>query len=217
MKLIVIAASRLIQRGVYLDAEGVGRILPTLWLVGRAGSGSSKTLASEEVDRIVSLGVTEQVNRLATSCGCTDAQWIGKPSENRCAFRFQDEVGRCFNAMQTQTNYRRKKDWCLAAFSHKPIANRLKSEKVKLSIEQPHFTIHGLSIDETWRLEVDLTSMLDGFFQRFSYYLAAPVLTRIYLIISFILKARRLIVAVRDCQKFGMLSARKMAQTVPTP
>jgi hypothetical protein len=172
MQFIMIAASRLTQRGAYLDVEGVGRILPTLWLVGLAGSGSSKTLASEEVDRIVSLGTTEQVNRLAT--GCTDAQWIVELSDNNGAFWFQDEVGKCFNAMLTQTNYRRMKDWCLDASSHKPIANRLKSEKVKLSIEQPHFTFHGLSVDETWRHDVDLTSMLDGFCQRFSYYLAVP-------------------------------------------
>mgnify|MGYP003665624373 FL=1 len=172
MQIIMIAASRLTQQGAFLEVPGVGRILPTLWLVGLAGSGLSKTLASEEVDRIVSLGATEQVNRLAT--GCTDAAWIVELSENNGSFWFQDEVGKCFNAMLTQTNYRRTKDWCLDAFSHKPIANRLKSEKVQLSIEHPHFTFHGLSVDETWRHDIDLTSMLDGFCQRFSYYLAVP-------------------------------------------
>lgn len=172
MQIIMIAASRLTQQGAYLDVPGVGPVLPTLWLVGLASSGSSKTLAAEEVDRIVSLGSTKKVNRLAT--GCTDAQWIVELNDNNGAFWFQDEVGKCFKAVLTQSNYLRIKGWCLDAYSHKPIANRLKSEKTKMVIEQPFFTFHGLSVDETWQDDIDLTSMLDGFCQRFSYYLAPP-------------------------------------------
>jgi hypothetical protein len=172
MQVIMTAASMLTQKGAYLDVPGVGRTLPTLWTVGLAGSGSSKTLAAEEIDRIVSLGTTERVGKLPT--GCTDAQWIVELHENNGAFWFQDEVGKCFKAILTQGNYVRIKSWCLDAYSHKPIANRLKSETAKLVIERPYFTFHGLSVDETWRDDVDLTSMLDGFCQRFSYYLAVP-------------------------------------------
>ncbi len=172
MQVIMTAASMLTQKGAYLDVPGVGRTLPTLWTVGLAGSGSSKTLAAEEIDRIVSHGATEPVSRLAT--GCTDAQWIVELHDNNGAFWFQDEVGKCFKAILTQGNYLRIKFWCLDAYSHKTIANRLKSETSKLVIEQPFFTFHGLSVDDTWRSEVDLTSMLDGFCQRFSYYLAVP-------------------------------------------
>lgn len=172
MQVIMITASKLTQQGAYLDVQGVGRVLPTLWMVGLASSGSSKTLAAEEIDRIVSLGSTKEVNRLAT--GCTDAQWIVELNDNNGAFWFQDEVGKCFKAILTQSNYLRIKSWCLDAYSHKPIANRLKSEKEKMAIEQPFFTFHGLSVDDTWKDDIDLTSMLDGFCQRFSYYLAPP-------------------------------------------
>lgn len=172
MQVVMTAASVLTQKGAFLDVPGVGRTLPTLWSVGLAGSGSSKTLAAEEIDRIVSIGASEVPTRLPT--GATDAQWIVELHDNNGAFWFQDEVGKCFKAILTQGNYTRIKSWCLDAYSHKPIANRLKSEASKLAIERPFFTFHGLSVDETWSNDVDLTSMLDGFCQRFNYYLATP-------------------------------------------
>lgn len=172
MQTVMIAASYLTQKGATLKIPGVGEVCPTLWLVGLAGSGSSKTFASEEIDRILSRGNSDAVARLAT--GCTDAQWIVELHDNNGAFWFQDEVGKTFNAILTQGSYIRIKEWVLNAYSHKAIANRLKSEKNKLVIDRPYFTFHGLSVDETWCSDIDLTSMLDGFCQRFNYYIATP-------------------------------------------
>ena len=172
MHVIMTAASYLTQHGAYLEVPGVGRVLPTLWTIGLAGSGSSKTLASEEIDRIFAQGKSSAVTRLAT--GCTDAQWIVELNDNNGAFWFQDEVGKTFRSILTEGNYRRIKPWCLDAYSHKPIANRLKSEKTKLVIERPYFTFHGLTVFDTWRSDIDITSMLDGFCQRFGYYVAVP-------------------------------------------
>lgn len=172
MQVVMTAASYLTQNGACIEVPGVGEVLPTLWTIGLAGSGSSKTLASEEIDRIIARGASPLVEKLAT--GCTDAQWIVELHANNGAFWFQDEVGKAFKSILTEGNYRRIKPWCLDAYSHKPIANRLKSEKTKLVIERPYFTFHGLTVDETWRSDIDLTSMLDGFCQRFSYYVAPP-------------------------------------------
>ncbi len=172
LHLVMTAASYLTQNGAHLSVPGVGQILPTLWTIGLAGSGSSKTLASEEIDRIISRGTTPEVGRLPT--GCTDAQWIVELAGNNGAFWFQDEVGKTFSDILTQANYRRIKPWCLDAYSHKSIANRLKSETTKLVIDKPYFTFHGLTVDETWRSDIDLTSMLDGYCQRFCYYVAMP-------------------------------------------
>ncbi len=172
MQTVMVAASYLTQKGAGLKIPGVGEVCPTLWLVGLAGSGSSKTFASEEIDRIISRGNTDAVARLAT--GCTDAQWIVELHDNNGAFWFQDEVGKTFNNILTHGSYVRIKEWVLNAYSYKTIANRLKSEKNKLVIENPFFTFHGLSVEETWHDDIDLTSMLDGFCQRFSYYIATP-------------------------------------------
>ena len=172
MHVVMTAASYLTQAGACLKVPGVGEVLPTLWTIGLADSGSSKTLASEEIDRIISRGKNPAVIRLPT--GCTDAQWIVELHANNGSFWFQDEVGKAFKSILTEGNYRRIKPWCLDAYSHKLIANRLKSEKTKLVIDRPYFTFHGLTVDETWRDDINLSSMLDGFCQRFTYYVAAP-------------------------------------------
>lgn len=171
MQMISVAASWLTQNGACLEVAGVGRVLPTLWTVGLAPSGSSKTMASEEIDKI--LGLSDQtISRLPT--GSTAAQWIVDLHQDNGSFWFQDEVGKFFNAVVTQTHYLSFKAWLLSSYSHSPIANRLKSEKEKLVIEKPAFTFHGLSVTETWSTDIDITNMLDGFCQRFNYYIASP-------------------------------------------
>lgn len=171
MQLISVAASWLTQNGAYLQVTGVGRVLPTLWTVGLAPSGSSKTMASEEIDKILDLS-EHTISHLPT--GSTAAQWILDLHQDNGAFWFQDEVGKFFNTVLTQTHYMSFKAWLLSAYSHSSIGNRLKSEKEKLVIEKPAFTFHGLSVTETWKSDIDITSMLDGFCQRFNYYIASP-------------------------------------------
>nr|WP_319515783.1 hypothetical protein [uncultured Cohaesibacter sp.] len=169
---IAVASSFLTQGGARLEVPGVGDILPTLWLIGLASSGSSKTLAISEIDRIMEQGSTPLVRKLAT--GCTDAEWIIELCGNNGAFWFQDEVGKEFAKYRKPGPYSRIKDWVLNAYSHQEIANRLKSDVSKLSIAKPFFTFHGLTVDETWCSDIDITSMLDGFAQRFCYYFATP-------------------------------------------
>ncbi|TLP43957.1 hypothetical protein FDK21_17285 [Cohaesibacter sp. CAU 1516] len=155
---ISVAASFLTQGGAHLDVSGVGEILPTLWLIGLAPSGSAKTLATNEVEKILKQGATPMVRKLAT--GCADAEWIIELHNNNGAFWFQDEVGKEFAKYRKPGPYTRIKDWVLNAYSHEDIANRLKSETSKMVVAKPHFTFHGLTVDETWRSDIDITSML---------------------------------------------------------
>lgn len=170
MQLIMVAASWLTQNGAYLDIRGLGRIVPTLWMVGLAGSGEAKTLASDEIMTILSEDGKAPVEMLPT--GSTDAQWIEDLAEHNGSFWFQDEVGKFFDKVLTQSGYQRIKPWMLDAYSYKTISNRLKSEIRKREIECPMFTFHGLSVRSTWQMDMDLVSMLDGFCQRMSFYLA---------------------------------------------
>lgn len=170
MQLIMVAASWLTQHGAYVDVPGLGRIHPTLWTVGLAESGESKTLASEEVMRIVSLEGSVPVNLLPT--GSSDAQWIEDLAENNGSYWFQDEVGKFFRNVFTHSTYQRIKPWMLNAYSYQPISNRLKGEAQKREIKQPMFTFYGLSVFSTWKMDIDLTSMLDGFCQRMNYFIA---------------------------------------------
>lgn len=172
MATIMLTASWLTQRGACLDVPGVGKVKPTLWNIGLAESGSSKTLASEEIMSIFAEGDQPAVSMLPPPQSAP--QWIIDLSGDNGAYWFQDEVGKLFQAIFSQPNLAQLKPWILNAYSHQPIANRLKSEEDKLRIERPAFTFHGLTVLETWPSEIDMSSMLDGFCQRMNYYIAEP-------------------------------------------
>ncbi|PHR10168.1 MAG: hypothetical protein COB29_00755 [Sulfitobacter sp.] len=170
MHTIMLAASRLTQSGAYLDVRGIGRIWATLWSICLAESGSSKTLASEEIIKVFSDGDAAPVKMLPDAG--SDAQWILEIEEHNGSFWFQDEVGKRVNAILHQKHWARLKPWMLNAYSYQEIGNRLKGEKQKLTVENPHFTFLGLSVFSTWKNDIDASSMFDGFCQRFNYALA---------------------------------------------
>ena len=129
-------------------------------------------MASEEVAAILSDGDGPSVSFLPPPQSAP--QWIIDLAEQNGAFWFQDEVGKLFQSIFTQSNMVQLKPWLLHAYSHQPISNRLKSEEAKLRIDKPAFTFHGLTVFETWPSEIDMSSMLDGFCQRMNYYIAEP-------------------------------------------
>lgn len=167
-QVVMLAASSLTQNGACLEIKGLGRIRPTLWTIGLAESGSAKTLAS---DRITSFLSDEHGNTLVEMLPApgSDAQWIEDLAVKNGAFWFQDEAGKFFNAVLKDSRFARIKPWMLSAYSHAPISNRLKGEAHKLAIEDPHFTLFGLSVFSTWRSDIDAASMLDGFLQRMNF------------------------------------------------
>ncbi len=172
-QLIMIASSYLTQGGAALWINGLGRQRPILWTIALASSGSSKTLATDKVAEILLPKGNDTPLRMFPT-GSTDAQWIIDLKENNGAYWYQDEAGQLFQNILKHSNYTRIKPWMLDAYSHNPIANRLKGEETKLEIEDPHFTFFGLSVRETWARNVDAASMLDGFCQRFNYVIAEP-------------------------------------------
>ena len=167
---IMVAASWLTQAGAVLRVPGLGDVHPTLWTIGLAESGSSKTLAHDRLMRILSGGSDHSPVRLMPT-GSTDARWIEDLAQDPAAFWFQDEVGKFFNAVLTQSHMARIKPWMLDAYSHGSISKRLRDGVVE--VKKPMFTFHGLSVFSTWRRDVDATSMLDGFCQRPNYYVAS--------------------------------------------
>lgn len=169
---VSLAASELTQRGAVLDLPGIAPIRPTLWTICQAPSGSSKTLASDMVNRAINPDGGSPVRRMPAMG--TSAQWIIDFAENNGALWFQDEVGKAFKLILQNTHHNQIKNWLLDAYSHNPISNRLKSETKKLTIEDPHLTFFGLTVTETWRHDIDLVSMLDGFCQRFNYAVIGP-------------------------------------------
>ncbi len=169
-QMIMLAASHLTQAGASLDVPGLGPILPTLWTIGLAESGSSKTLAADRIMSMLSDDEMPPVRRL--SAPGSDAQWIEDLAANNGAFWFQDEAGKFLQKVLRDSRFARIKPWMLDAYSHQPISNRLKSEQVKTEIGKPAFTFYGLTVFSSWKTDIDATSMLDGFCQRFNYFVA---------------------------------------------
>jgi len=165
--IVTLAASHLTQRGAYLEIANVPAIRPTLWTICQAESGSSKTLATDLVNRALRPDGGFPVRKLPPMG--TAAQWVIDLAESNGALWFQDEVGKAFRTIRDNAHHQRIKDWLLDAYSHKEISNRLKGESNKLVIEDPHLTFFGLTVPESWRYDIDLVSMLDGFCQRFNY------------------------------------------------
>jgi hypothetical protein len=172
-QLVMLASSWLTQNGAVLEVEGLKPHRPILWTIALAPSGSSKTLATDRVSDILSPeGEKHPVDMFPV--GATDAQWIIDLFENNGSYWYQDEVGKFLKSVLTQSNYLRIKPWMLDAYSSKPVSNRLKGEVDKMQVEDPHFTFYGLTVRETWKSDIDLSSMLDGLCQRFNYVIAEP-------------------------------------------
>lgn len=171
-QMIMIASSYLSQGGAHLSIPGMKDHSPILWTIALAPSASSKTLATETVaDILTEKDGISGVRMLP--CGGTDAQWIIDLADNNGSYWFQDEMGQFVKKVLKDKSYHRIKDWMLNAYSRKPISNRLKSDVTKLTIEDPHFTFFGLTVQETWKHDVDAASMLDGFCQRFNFVVAS--------------------------------------------
>ena len=170
-QLMSLASSFLTQRGATLNISGHKAKRPILWTISLAASGSSKTLALDTVENILIPPHGAVTVRKLPAPG-SDAQWILDLADENGAFWCQDEVGQFFQNVLKSKQFERIKPWILDAYSNKPISNRLKGEKDKLTIADPHFIFMGMSVRETWKLNVDAASMLDGFCQRFNYVIA---------------------------------------------
>lgn len=170
--LLTIAASKLTQLKASVAIPGVGNVRPTVWNCILAPSGSAKTLAIDEVLRILSEPGERSCVDLLPDAG-SDAQWIAGLEGNNGALWYQDEVGKYFHKLSRDKNLQRMKPWLLDAYSHKPISNTLKTATSSM-VEDPHFTFLGMTVTDTWNNDIAADSMLDGFAQRFMYTLAPP-------------------------------------------
>lgn len=82
---VMIAASWLTQNGAKLCIPGLGEVLPTLWTIALAESGSAKTLAADRMMSIFKDDSGKPPVRLLPKAA-TDAQWIVDLAENNGAF-----------------------------------------------------------------------------------------------------------------------------------
>ena len=161
------AAGFLTQNRVELSLPGVGSIKPTAWVMNLADSGSAKTLAFTRVHGILERG-GPPLRMLPT--GATDAKWIEDLADNNHCYWVQDEAGKFFESVLKIPNRARMKPWLLDAYSHQAIHNRTKAGIV--TVAEPAFAFNGPSVLSTFSEDVSRVNFLDGFCQRFNYFVA---------------------------------------------
>ncbi|ETW10831.1 hypothetical protein ATO8_20289 [Roseivivax marinus] len=172
-QIISLAAAWLTQNGARLSVPGLGTIRPTLWSIALGDSADCKTLASTTITRILRDSTGDDPVQMLPDAG-SDAQWIEELAAHNGSHWYQDEVGQYVRKVLTDARFSRMKPWILNAYSSEPIANRLKGEDEKLQIDDPHYTFLGLTVGSTWHNCLDAESVLDGFLQRFNYFIATP-------------------------------------------
>lgn len=118
-QLIMTSASWLTQNGAHLKIEGIEPLYPTLWTIGLAESGASKTTATNRVMKILSTDGVEPVRRF--DAPSTDAQWIEELAEKNGGYWYQDEAGKFIHSVNTSTRMTRIKEWMLKAYTHETI------------------------------------------------------------------------------------------------
>jgi len=156
-----IISAELLRRGVQIDFSGQ-RIRPDLWTIILAESGAGKTFTTSELRN------TMEVNPdLLFPQAATTARFVMELAEHNNSLWIRDEILQLLKGMNTQTYLAEMKDLLLQVYDGDTVSRKTKKDEIV--IEKPALTILGLNVYTSFAREMDTTSLLDGFAQRFSY------------------------------------------------
>jgi hypothetical protein len=165
-----IISAELLHRGIQIDFSGQ-RIRPDLWTIILAESGAGKTLTTNELRN------TMEVNPdLLFPQAATTARFVMELAEHNNSLWIRDEILQLLKGMNTQTYLAEMKDLLLQVYDGDTVSRKTKKDEIV--IEKPALTILGLNVYTSFAREMDTTSLLDGFAQRFSYVIGRADLER---------------------------------------
>ena len=158
----------LLNQGIQIEIGG--RLLPpTLWTVILAPSGAGKTFASstikEAIQRTSGLEDTPSFRSFTTPASA--AKFVQELSETNNSLWIKDEFGQYLRSIDQQPHMAEIKEILLDTYGHSTVTRSTKKEQYV--IERPALSILGLTVDSTFRDQVGIESMVDGFGQRFNY------------------------------------------------
>ena len=151
----------LCAQGAKVRISGTQTISPKTWIVTLADSGAGKTFATSKVGKSLGEGVPKLEN---TSSGVALIQAIQKTPRG---VWIRDEFGQYLRSLQTQTHMEKAKDILLSAYNEETLEHITKSDSIV--VEDPAFSILGITVNETFLDQVGSESLVDGFAQRFNY------------------------------------------------
>jgi len=154
-------SAELLRRDVHIDFSGQS-VRPDLWTIILAESGAGKTLTTSELRN------TMEVNPdLLFPQAATTARFVMELAAHNNSLWIRDEILQLLKGMNTQTYLAEMKDLLLQVYDGDTVSRKTKKDDVV--IEKPALTILGLNVYTSFAREMDTTSLLDGFAQRFSY------------------------------------------------
>jgi hypothetical protein len=156
-----IISAELLRRGIQIDFFGQ-RVRPDLWTIILAESGAGKTLTTSELRNTMEVDPALLFPQAATT-----ARFVMELAEHNNSLWIRDDILQWLKGMNTQTYLAEMKDLLLQVYDGDTVSRKTKKDEIV--IEKPALTILGLNVYTSFAREMDTTSLLDGFAQRFSY------------------------------------------------
>ena len=153
----------LLQRGVEIH-KGGQVILPDLWTVVVADSGSGKTLSQKQLDKALSGGVK------LFSDAKSSLQFLTNLREQRLALYIKDEFAQFLKAVTKDPAMLDVRDYLLRTYDNGNIEHT--TTKSSVQVEKSAIGILGYTPTKTLKTHLTQEMLLDGFAQRYSYCVA---------------------------------------------
>lgn len=153
----------LLQRGVEIH-KGKQVILPDMWTVVVASSGSGKTLSQKQLDLAMAGGV-----RLFRDAK-TSLQFLTNLRDHRLGLYIKDEFAQFLKSLTKDSSMQDVRDYLLRTYDNADIDHTTTMSSV--SVEKSAISILGYTPTKTLKKHLTEEMLLDGFAQRFSFCVA---------------------------------------------
>lgn len=153
----------LLQRGVEIH-KGKQVILPDMWTVVVARSGSGKTLSQKQLDLAMGGGI-----RLFPDAK-TSLQFLTNLRDHRLGLYIKDEFAQFLKDVTKDSSMQNVRDYLLRTYDNANIEHTTTVSSV--SVEKSAISILGYTPTKTLKTYLTQEMLLDGFAQRFSFCVA---------------------------------------------
>lgn len=153
----------LMQRGVEIH-KGKQVILPDLWTVVVARSGSGKTLSQKQLDKAMGGGV-----KLFPDAK-TSLQFLTNLRDHRLGLFIRDEFAQFLKDVSKDSSMQNVRDYLLRTYDNSDIDHSTTMSSV--TVEKSAISILGYTPTKTLKKYLTPEMLLDGFAQRFSFCVA---------------------------------------------
>lgn len=162
MATLHLLSAHLLAQDVVVEFAGQ-EVRPDLWSVVLADSGSGKTYATNQLQKVT--GVESSFPEPASA-----AKFVEDLKSHNRSLWIRDEFAQFLKSLEQQQHLAELKDYLLRVYDGKLVERNTK--KSSITVSDPALTILGMTVLESFQKHVSTEAMLDGFAARFSYVIA---------------------------------------------